>query len=720
VSTVLNVSRRQFLQASAVGTAGLVLGISYRPARAATASRFEPSAFLAIDTSGQVTIYVAKSEMGQGVRTALPQIVADELEADWAQVRVEQALAESKYGSMGTGGSSSVRNSYLPLRKAGAAAREMLLTAAAARWGVQTSSCRAEAGSVLHGASGRRVGYGALVEDAAKLSVPREPKLKEASQFKYIGKPVPRVDIPSKVNGSAVYGIDVRVPRMLVATVLRCPVLGGKAGKVEDRAALAVPGVRRIVSLETGVAVVADATWPALQGRRALKVSWDEGPHAQLSQEAIWSSLRDAVAASGASARSQGDVERALAGAARTLEASYQAPLLAHLTMEPQNCVAEVRVDGCDVWAPTQVPDRARDVVAKLLGMSAEKVVVHTTFLGGGFGRRLETDFVVEAVRLSRAVGAPVQVLWTLDDDFAHDFYRPPSSHHLRGGLDASGRPVAWFHRLSVPSKSPERLKHGIDTGAMNGALQVPYAIPNLEVQFSAQSTPVQVGSWRSVAHSYNAFAVESFIDELAHLAGKDSLLFRQSLLAASPRHLRVLALVAEKAGWGTPLPPGRGRGLAVHESFGSVVAEVAEVAVEKGSFRVQRVVCAVDCGTVVNPNTVEAQVQGGVLFGLSAALREAITIEAGRTQQTSLTEYGPLRMRDAPEVEVHLLRTQEPPGGIGEPGVPPVAPAVANAVFAATGKRLRRLPLFPAFAAPEASSEREAPRKRGAAKGLL
>jgi isoquinoline 1-oxidoreductase subunit beta len=720
VSTVLNLSRRQLLQASVVGTAGLVLGVSFRPARASRVSRFEPNAFLAIDANGQVTIFVAKSEMGQGVRTALPQIVADELEADWALVRVEQALAESKYGNMGTGGSSSVRNSYLPLRTAGAAAREMLVAAAAARFGVETSSCRAEAGSVLHVSSGRRLGYGALVEDAAKLSVPGQPKLKDASQFKYIGTPVPRVDIPSKVNGSAVYGIDVRVPRMLVATVLRCPVVGGKAAKVEDGAALAVPGVRRIVSLETGVAVVADATWPALQGRRALKVSWDEGPHAGLSQEAIWSSLRGAVAASGASARSQGDVERALGAAARTLEASYQAPLLAHLTMEPQNCVADVRADGCDVWAPTQVPDRARDVVAKLLGMAAAKVVVHTTFLGGGFGRRLETDFVVEAVRLSRAVGAPVQVLWTLDDDFAHDFYRPPSSHHLRGGVDASGRPVAWFHRLSVPSKSPERLKNGIDTGAMNGALQVPYAIANLEVQFSAQSTPVQVGSWRSVAHSYNAFAVESFIDELAHLGGKDPLLFRQSLLGASPRHLRVLALVAEKAGWGTPLAPGRGRGLAVHESFGSVVAEVAEVAVEKGSFRVQRVVCAVDCGTVVNPNTVEAQVQGGVLFGLSAALREAITIEAGRTQQTSLTEYGPLRMRDAPDVEVHLVRTQEPPGGIGEPGVPPVAPAVANAVFAATGRRLRRLPLVPAFAAPEGSSEREAPRKRGAAKGLL
>jgi isoquinoline 1-oxidoreductase subunit beta len=696
MSSVLNVSRRQFLQASVVGTTGLVLGISYRTARAAGASRFEPNAFLTIESSGKVTIFVAKSEMGQGVRTALPQIVADELEADWAMVHVEQALAEPKYGRMATGGSASVRTSYLPLRRAGAAAREMLVLAAARRWGVEPATCHAEAGAVLHAGSGRRLGYGELVGDAAQLSVPTEPKLKNPSQFRYIGKPVPRVDIPSKVDGSAVYGIDVRVPHMLVATVLRCPVVGGKLSKVEDKAALAVPGVRRVLALDAGVAVVADATWPALKGRKALVVTWDEGPHARLSEESIWSSLRDAVQNSGATARQQGDVARALAGPGRTLEASYQAPLLAHLTMEPQNCVADVRAAGCDVWAPTQVPDRAREVVARLLGMSPERVVVHTTFLGGGFGRRLETDFVVEAVLLSKAVGAPVKVLWTLDDDFAHDFYRPPSTHLLRGALDAAGRPVAWFHRLSVPSRSPERLKNGIDEGAMQGALQVPYAIANLEVQFSALATPIQLGAWRSVAHSYNAFAVESFVDELAHLAGKDALAFRRPLLTGSPRHLRVLDLVALKSGWGTPLPKGRARGLAVHESFGSVVAEVAEVVVEGDGFRVERVVCAVDCGTVVNPNTVEAQVQGGVLFGLSAALREAITIDGGRTVQTSLTAYGPLRMRDAPRVDVHVVQTEEPPGGIGEPGVPPVAPAVANAVFAATGKRLRRLPLLP------------------------
>jgi isoquinoline 1-oxidoreductase subunit beta len=696
MSVVLNVSRRQFLQASVVGTTGLLLGISYRPAHAASLATFQPNAFLSIATDGHVTIFVAKSEMGQGVRTALPQIVADELEADWAAVHVEQALAEAKYGRMGTGGSNSVRQSYLPLRKAGAAAREMLVAAAATRWGVEASACQAELGVVQHSASGRRLGYGELVADAARLSVPAEPKLKDPSHFRYIGKPIPRVDIPAKVTGSAVYGIDVRIPNMLVATVLRCPVVGGKVSTVDASAARAVPGVRRIVQLEASVAVVADATWPALRGRQALVVGWDEGPNAKLGQAALWSSVQDAVKSSGATARHQGDVAHALASSSRTLEASYRAPLLAHLTLEPQNCVADVRPDGCTLWAPTQVPDRARDEVARLLGMNPERVVVHTTYLGGGFGRRLETDFVVEAVQLSKAVAAPVKVLWTLDDDFAHDFYRPLSAHQLRGALDATGQPVAWLHRLAVPSRSPERLRNGIDEGAMQGALQVPYAIPNLEVQFAAVSTPIQLGAWRSVAHSYNAFAVESFIDELAHLAGKDALSFRRSLLGASPRHLRVLDLVAQKAGWGKPMPKGRARGLAVHESFGSVVAEVAEVVVEKEGFRVERVVCAVDCGTVVNPNTVEAQVEGGVTFGLSAALREAITIDAGRTEQTSLAEYGPMRMRDAPRVEVHLVRTDEPPGGIGEPGVPPVAPAVANAVFTATGKRLRQLPLLP------------------------
>ncbi len=697
MSCVSNVSRRQFLQASVVGATGLVLGVSYGSAKAMPSSRFQSSAFLAIDGEGSVTIWVAKSEMGQGVRTALPQIVADELEADWSMVHVEQALAEPKYGRMGTGGSSSVRTSYQPLREAGAAAREMLVAAAASRWGVEPATCRAELGAVLHPASSRRLGYGALVSDAARLPVPAAPKLKDPSQFRYIGKPVPRVDIPSKVNGSAVYGIDVRVPHMLVATVLRCPVVGGRLSKVEDRQALAVPGVRRVVPMATGVAVVADATWAALRGRKALVVSWDEGPHARLSQDAIWKGVLDAVHGSGATARQEGDVAKALAGSGRTLEATYQAPLLAHLTMEPQNCVADVRADGCDIWAPTQVPDRAREVVAKLLAMNPERVVVHTTFLGGGFGRRLETDFVVEAVQLSKAVSAPVKVLWTLDDDFAHDFYRPLSAHHLQGALDSGGQPIAWMHRLSVPSRSPDRLKNGIDEGAMQGALQVPYAIPNLEVQFAALGTPIQLGAWRSVAHSYNAFAVESFIDELAHLASVDGLAFRRSLLAGSPRHLRVLDLVAQASAWGTKLPPGHGRGLAVHASFGSVVAEVAEVVVEGEGFRVERVVCAVDCGTVVNPDTVEAQVQGGVVFGLSAALREAITIDGGRTVQTSLAEYGPLRMRDAPRVDVHLVKTDEPPGGIGEPGVPPVAPAVANAVFAATGKRLRRLPLMPA-----------------------
>ena len=697
MSTVLNFSRRSFLQASVVGSAGLILGISYRSARAANPATFQPNAFLAIEPTGKVTIWVAKSEMGQGVRTALPMIVADELEADWEQVRVEQALAEPKYGSMATGGSSSVRRSYEPLRKAGASAREMLVAAAAAQWKVEPWSCRAERGAVLHPASGRQAGYGDLVSAAAQLPVPSDPKLKDPSQFRYIGKPMPRVDIPSKVDGSAVFGMDVRLPKMLTATVARCPVFGGKPAKVDDRAARAVPGVRKVVTIDAGVAVVADATWPALRGREALQISWDEGPNARLSQERIWGELREAVGKPGATGRQRGDVARALAASGRKLEVRYEAPLLAHVTLEPQTCVADVRADGCEVWVPTQAADGTRDKVASMLGIPPERVVVHTTFLGGGFGRRSSMDFVVEAVQVSKAVSAPVKVVWTREDDLTHDFYRPPSVHHLAGMVDAAGKPLAWLHRLSVPSRSADRLKNGIDEGAMNGALQVPYAFPNLAVQFAAALTPVPLGPWRSVAHSYNAFAVEGFIDELAHLAGQDPLAFRRQALSGSPRHLRALDLLAEKSGWGKPLPKGRARGIAVHESFGSVVAEVVEVEAESdGSFRVPRVICAVDCGTVVNPDTVEAQVQGGVTFGLSAALHEAITIDAGRVVETSLAAYGPMRMRDAPVVEVHIVRTNEPPGGIGEPGVPPVAPAVANAVFAATGKRLRTLPFSP------------------------
>ncbi|HXX30067.1 MAG TPA: molybdopterin cofactor-binding domain-containing protein, partial [Myxococcaceae bacterium] len=666
MSTLLNVSRRQFLQASVVGGAGLILGVSYRPARAAGASRFQPNAFLAIDRTGRVTIWVAKSEMGQGVRTALPMIVADELEADWEQVRVEQALAEPKYGRMGTGGSSSVRTTYEPLRKAGAAAREMLVAAAAAQWKVEPSSCRAERGAVLHPASGRRAGYGELVSAAAELPVPGDPKLKDPALFRYIGKPMPRVDIPAKVNGSAVFGIDVRLPKMLTATIARCPVFGGKPARVDDRAARAVPGVRRVVTIDAGVAVVAEATWPALRGRDALQITWDEGPNGGLGQERIWGELRQAVSKPGATGRQRGDAAGTLAGPGRKLEVRYEAPLLAHVTLEPQTCVADVRADGCEIWVPTQAADGTRDTVAGMLGIAPERVVVHTTFLGGGFGRRSSMDFVIEAVQVSKAVAAPVKVMWTREDDLTHDFYRPPSVHHLAGMLDGAGKPLAWLHRLSVPSRSPDRLKNGIDQGAMNGALQNPYTFPNLDVQFAAALTPVPLGPWRSVAHSYNAFAVEGFIDELAHLAGQDPLAFRRQALTGSPRHLRALDLVAEKSGWGKPLPRGRARGLAVHESFGSVVAEVVEVEAESdGSFRIPRVVCAVDCGTVVNPDTVEAQVQGGITFGLSAALHEAITIDGGRVMETSLAAYGPMRMRDAPSVEVHIVRTNEPPGGI-------------------------------------------------------
>jgi isoquinoline 1-oxidoreductase beta subunit len=696
VNHVVNLSRRAVLQASMVGGGALVLGISFSPpkARAASDTTFAPSAFLSIDSTGLVTVWVAKSEMGQGVRTSLPMIVAEELDADWSKVRVEQAIADPKYGRMTTGGSSSVRRSWQPLRQAGASAREMLVAAAARRWGVDASSCRTEAGFVVHPESGRRSGYGELASEAAQLRVPDHPRLKPPEQFRLVGHSLPRLDFPSKVDGSAIFGIDTRVPKMLVATVLRCPVFGGKVGTVEDAAARAVPGVRRIVPIDSGLAVVAESTWSALRGREALQVTWDEGPNAKFGQDDLWRLLRAGVARPGAAVRTEGVVNRALEQAARKLDVTYEAPLLAHAPLEPQNCIAHVRADGCEIWAPTQAPDRARETVAKALRMAPERVIVHTTLIGGGFGRRLNVDYTVEAAQIAREVGAPVQVLWTRADDFAHDFFRPPSVHRLFGALDRAGNPTAWLHRLSVPPRSPAQLKNGIDEGAIDGAADVPYSIPNLQVEYAGAAIPVPLGSWRSVSYSYNAFAVESFVDELAHLAGEDPLLFRRRLLSKSPRHVRVLDLVAEASGWGKSLPKGRARGVAVHECFESVVAEVVEVKVEPdGTIRVPRVVCGVDCGTVVHPDTVEAQVQGGVTFGLSAALREQITLDRGRVEQTTFSNYGPMQMRDAPVVEVHVVKTTEPPGGIGEPGVPPVAPAVANAVFAATGKRLRRLP---------------------------
>lgn len=703
MSALANVSRRDFLKTGVAAGSGLVVGF-YLPPRQSLAAfalespgPFAPNAFLSVGTDGSVTIWVAKSEMGQGVQTSLPMLVAEELEADWSRVRIEQAPADPKYGNQDTGGSTSVREGWESLRKAGAVAREMLKSAAAERWGVERETCRAEKGEVIHAPSGRRLGYGELAEAAARLPVPEQVSLKDAKDFRLLGRRFPRLDTPAKVDGSARFGLDVKVPGMLFAAVARCSVFGGKVARFDAGKARAIEGVRQVVPVANGVAVVAETTWAAMQGAAALDITWDEGPHAGLSSAGIRQMFAELAQKPGAAARKEGDAENALAGAAKKLEAVYEVPFLAHAAMEPMNCTADVRRDRCEVWAPTQSPGPTRETAAKITGLPLDSVTVHVTLLGGGFGRRFEQDFVTDAVEISKAVGAPVKVVWSREEDIQHDFYRPASYHRLSAGLDRDGNLVAWTHRLvgpsiigrfGVPAKD-------IVNEAADGAANLPYAIPNVEVDYVVADTAVPVGWWRSVWNSQNAFANECFLDELAAAAGKDPYQLRLQLLSRSPRHKAVLELAATKAGWGNPVPAGRHRGIAVHESFGSYVAQVAEVSVARdGAVRVHRVVCAVDCGLVVNPDTIEAQMEGGIVYGLTAALKGAITIDKGRVEQSNFHDYAMLRIEEMPGVEVHIVPSNEPPGGVGEPGLPPIAPAVVNAVFAATGKRIRQLPI--------------------------
>jgi len=705
--------RRAFLQVTGTVGAGLVIGFRIPDRRGIVP--FAPNAWLQVDPTGAVTVTIDKSEMGEGNHTALAMIVAEELDADWSKVKVGP-LPENPAGwsrRMSTGGSTSVRTSWDILRKAGASARAMLVAAAAQTWGAEPAACSTENGIVSHTGTSHRLTYGELAQKAAAIPVPENPPLKDPKDFRLIGHRTHRLDTPSKVNGTAQFGIDVRVPGMLVASIERSPVFGGKVKSFDPARAKATPGVRHVVQLdgtpwlgtggawgigsESGVAVVADTYWQAVEGRRALQITWDEGPNATLGD--IPGKLAAFATQAGVSARKDGDAAAALAGAAKKIDAVYTVPFQHHATMEPMNCTAHVRADGCDVWAPTQNQSRAQEVAAEAAGLPKEKVRIHTTLLGGGFGRRLESDFVFEAVRLSKAVNAPVKVIWSREDDTKHGFYRPATYNRLTAGLDAQNKPIAWTHHIVAPPILLKfgPLQDGIDRTSIDGAAaDLPYAFPNVSVDQVAADLPgIPLGFWRSVGASQNAFVVESFIDELAVLAGRDPYEFRRELLQAKPRHLRTLELVATKAGWGTPLPPGRGRGIAIAEWEPTTCAEVAEVSVAPdGTVRVHRVVCAVDCGPVVNPLTIEAQLQGGVVYGLSAALYGEITIDQGRVQQGNFHDYPMPRISAMPVVEVHIVPSTDALGGIGEPSVPPTAPAVCNAIFAATGKRIRHLPI--------------------------
>jgi isoquinoline 1-oxidoreductase beta subunit len=707
---IVKLNRRDFLKTGAALGGGLILACHFNvPGPTAGPGRpapFAPNAFLRVGHDGSVTVIVNKSEMGQGVYTALPMIVAEELACDWKQVRVEASPVAAVYnhtvfGSMVTGGSTSVRTEWERLAQAGAAAREMLCRAAAEIWKAEPSACRAENGRVLH-ADGRTLSYGELAGPAARLPVPDKVRLKDPADYTLIGRPIHRLDSPAKVNGTAVFGIDKRLDGMLVALIARPPVFGAVLKTVDDAEARAVDGVREVVTVPAGVAVVADGFWPALQGRRALKLDWDEGPGAAISSMDLRRQYAALAASPGAPARKEGDAMAALAKAARTLEAEYELPFLAHAPMEPLNCCVDLRADGCDIWTGSQMQTGDRDAAARVAGLPPEKVRLHTTFLGGGFGRRANpaADFVTEAVQVAKAVGRPVKVIRTREDDMRAGFYRPMSYHRIAAGLDAGRRISAWRHTIVCQSimagtAFAGMIENGIDPTSVEGAADTPYAFPNLLVDLHTPKLPVPVQWWRSVGHSYTAFVVESFLDEAAEAAGQDPVALRRMLLSGHSRHRGVLELAVEKAGWGTPMPPGHGRGVAVHESFGSFVAQVAEVSVNPaGDVRVRRVVCAVDCGRLVNPDIIAAQMESAVVFGLSAALYDAITLKNGRVEQGNFDDYPLLAIDEAPQVEVHIVRSTEAPGGIGEPGVPPVAPAVANAVFAATGARVRRLPM--------------------------
>jgi isoquinoline 1-oxidoreductase beta subunit len=704
--------RRDFLKISIAASGGLLIGFQFPgidslASAQPSVSTFMPNAFVRIGTDERITVIVNHSEMGQGVYTSLPMLLAEELDADWAKVSYESAPVDPKYnhpafGMQITGGSSSVWSGLEQFRQAGAAARALLVAAAAQRWNVDPTACRTGSGAVFD-RSNRRLTYGQLVESAAKLTPPEHVELKDPKTFTLIGKPIKRLDTPVKLNGQAVFGIDVKLPGMLTAVIARPPIFGAKMKSFDDSRARSLPGVRKIVAVPAGVAVIADTFWHAKTARDVLAVDWDEGSMQTFSTSQMMQEFRERSKTTGTSVRKEGDAEGALANAAKKIEAVYEVPYLSHLMMEPLNCVVDLRPDSCEVWTGSQFQTVDRANAAKVAGLPNEKVELHTTFLGGGFGRRAnpQSDFVVEAVHVAKAAGAPVKVIWTREDDMRGGWYRPAFLHAIEGGIDSNGDPVGWRSRLvgqSIMAGTPfaAMMMKGkdYDPASVEGVDDLPYAIPNLTVESHQAEIKVPVQWLRSVGHSHTAFAVECFVDELAALAQKDPYQFRRQLLLKQPRYLGVLDLAAQKAGWDRPLPKGMGRGMAVHFAFGSYSAHVAEVSVADGKVRVHRMVCAVDCGQYVNPGIIEAQLQGGAIFGASAALFQELTFEHGRLQQTNFNTFPVMRINECPEIETYIVQSNEKAGGIGEPGVPCAAPAIANALFAVTGKRIRRLPI--------------------------
>jgi isoquinoline 1-oxidoreductase beta subunit len=700
--------RREFLKLSATSAlgGGLLLGFGL-PARSETSARFAPNAFLRIDRTGKVTFVMPHIEMGQGTHTSLPMLIAEELEVDVDKVAVEHSPADDKLyvnplvGYQLTGASTAIRGMYVPLRQAGATARVMLVTAAAQRWNVDPSSCKADRGAVVHVPTGRKLGYGALADAAAKLPVPEKVALKEPGQFKLVGTPHRRLDAGGKVNGSAKYGIDTRLPGMKFAAVAASPTFGGKLVSVDETKAKAVRGVSQVVRLEDAVAVVATNTWAAKQGLAAASPQWDAGPNAKLATADVVEQLARASEKPGAVAHRQGDAAKAIAGAARRVDAVYEQPFLAHATMEPMNCTVHLTKEGCDIWVGTQIPGITQAVVMKITGLQREQIRIHNHLLGGGFGRRLEFDGTARAVQIAQHVRGPLQVIWSREEDIQQDMYRPYYYDRISAGVDAQGKALAWSHRITgssiVARYSPSWIKDGVDPDAVDASKDQPYEFGAIHVDWVQQEPPsgIRTAFWRGVGVTRGTFVVESFIDELAAHAKQDPLAYRLALLEKNPRARAVLQLAAQRSGWGKALPAGQGRGIALCIGFGSFIAQVVQVSVDKeGAVKPARVWCVVDCGVQVNPDTIRAQMESGIIFGLSAALHGEITIKNGRVEQSNFGDYRVLRINEVPRIDVALVKSLEAPGGIGEPGTSCVMPALTNAVFAATGKRIRKLPV--------------------------